>query len=342
MRQRSLIAITAALAAGALTLTACGSRDAGSSNAGGSGTTVVIGVDAPLTGDLSALGLGIKNSADLAAKTANKKNYVDGITFKIKALDDQAQPSSGQQNATQARRRQRRPRRRRPPELLRRRVHAEGLRRRQTRRGLPRQHRPHPDPGPGLAERQKGPPVQVVLPHRNHRRRPGPLRRPVRLQRRQEEEGLRHRRQEDLRRRTRRHLHRRIQETRRQSRRHRTHRPRHQGLLRRRHQGEELRRGRRLLRRRIPPGRPAQQADQGRRRQDPASSAATASTDADFIELAGRTSTGDLATSVGAPVEELTSAKEFVANYKADGATRSPTPHTAATPTTPPGRSSRP
>jgi branched-chain amino acid transport system substrate-binding protein len=100
VRQRSLIAITAALAAGALTLTACGSRDEGNggSEADG-GTTVVIGVDAPLTGDLSAMGLGIKNSADLAAKTANQEKYVEGITFKVEALDDQAQPSSGQQNA---------------------------------------------------------------------------------------------------------------------------------------------------------------------------------------------------------------------------------------------------
>ncbi|MFF9276336.1 branched-chain amino acid ABC transporter substrate-binding protein [Streptomyces griseosporeus] len=100
MRQRSLIAITAALAAGALTLTACGSRDSGDKGSNSGGTTVVIGVDAPLTGDLSALGLGIKNSVDLAAKTANKKNYVDGVKFEIKALDDQAQPSSGQQNAS--------------------------------------------------------------------------------------------------------------------------------------------------------------------------------------------------------------------------------------------------
>ncbi|MYU21614.1 ABC transporter substrate-binding protein [Streptomyces sp. SID8352] len=105
VRQRSLIAITAALAAGALTLTACGSRDddGGSKSGDGSGggsTTVVIGVDAPLTGDLSALGLGIKNSADLAAKTANKQKFVEGVTFKIQALDDQGQPSVGQQNAT--------------------------------------------------------------------------------------------------------------------------------------------------------------------------------------------------------------------------------------------------
>ncbi|CAM5370493.1 branched-chain amino acid ABC transporter substrate-binding protein [Streptomyces aurantiogriseus] len=101
MRQRSFIAITAALAAGALTLTACGSRgDDGGSDSEGGGTTVVIGVDAPLTGDLSAMGLGIKNSADLAVKTANKEKAVDGITFKIEALDDQGQPSAGQQNAT--------------------------------------------------------------------------------------------------------------------------------------------------------------------------------------------------------------------------------------------------
>ncbi|TLS40927.1 branched-chain amino acid ABC transporter substrate-binding protein [Streptomyces montanus] len=102
MRQRSLIAITAALAAGALTLTACGSRDenGGGSDSGGGGTTVTIGVDAPLTGDLSALGLGIKNSVDLATKQANKDNFVDGVKFKVEALDDQAQPSSGQQNAT--------------------------------------------------------------------------------------------------------------------------------------------------------------------------------------------------------------------------------------------------
>ncbi|CAL9315964.1 Leu_Ile_Val-binding protein [Streptomyces sp. enrichment culture] len=103
VRQRSLIAITAALAAGALTLTACGSRDSGDKDAGSGedgGAAVVIGVDAPLTGDLSAMGLGIKNSADLAAKNANKQNYVKGVTFTTEALDDQAQPSAGQQNAS--------------------------------------------------------------------------------------------------------------------------------------------------------------------------------------------------------------------------------------------------
>ncbi|MER7621374.1 branched-chain amino acid ABC transporter substrate-binding protein [Streptomyces sp. NPDC126503] len=104
MRHRSLLILTSVLTTGALTLTACGSRDdkggsgSGDGNGGG-GTTVVIGVDAPLTGSLSALGQGIKNSVDLAVKTANKDKVVPGVTFKIEALDDQATPATGKANA---------------------------------------------------------------------------------------------------------------------------------------------------------------------------------------------------------------------------------------------------
>ncbi len=101
VRHRSLLILTATATVGALTLSACGSRDdkSGGSDSGSS-TTVVIGVDAPLTGDLSALGQGIKNSSDLAVKTANKNNEIKGVTFKLEALDDQAQAGTGQQNAT--------------------------------------------------------------------------------------------------------------------------------------------------------------------------------------------------------------------------------------------------
>jgi branched-chain amino acid transport system substrate-binding protein len=101
VRHRSLLILTTVVTTGALTLTACGSRD-DDKGGGDSGkkTTVVIGVDAPLTGSLSALGQGIKNSVDLAAKTANKNNEVPGIEFKVEALDDQAVPASGQANAT--------------------------------------------------------------------------------------------------------------------------------------------------------------------------------------------------------------------------------------------------
>ncbi|GGR00947.1 branched-chain amino acid transport system substrate-binding protein [Streptomyces netropsis] len=101
MRHRSLLILTTAITTGALTLSACGSRDDKGGDAGGSkNTTVVIGVDAPLTGDLSPLGQGIKNSTELAIKNANKAKEVPGVTFEMKALDDQGQPTSGQQNAT--------------------------------------------------------------------------------------------------------------------------------------------------------------------------------------------------------------------------------------------------
>ncbi|MBS2962690.1 branched-chain amino acid ABC transporter substrate-binding protein [Actinocrinis puniceicyclus] len=100
MRSASLYKLSAVVAVGALTLAGCGSRG-GSTSSGGSGaTTVEIGVDAPLTGSLAALGLGIQNSSDLAVKTANKNNEVPGVTFKLVAKDDQANPTIGQQNAT--------------------------------------------------------------------------------------------------------------------------------------------------------------------------------------------------------------------------------------------------
>nr|WP_167536438.1 bifunctional serine/threonine-protein kinase/ABC transporter substrate-binding protein [Streptomyces ficellus] len=76
-----------------------GAGGAGGNGSGASSTTVVIGVDAPLSGDLSFLGAGIKHSADLAVKTANQKRHVPGVTFEVKALDDEALPTAGQRNA---------------------------------------------------------------------------------------------------------------------------------------------------------------------------------------------------------------------------------------------------
>jgi branched-chain amino acid transport system substrate-binding protein len=99
MRSASL-KVSAVIAVGALTLAGCGSRGGSGGTNSSSTTTVEIGVDAPLTGSLAALGLGIKNSADLAVNTANKNNEVPGVTFKLVSKDDQANPTIGQQNAT--------------------------------------------------------------------------------------------------------------------------------------------------------------------------------------------------------------------------------------------------
>ncbi|MFF4405441.1 branched-chain amino acid ABC transporter substrate-binding protein [Streptomyces sp. NPDC001262] len=102
MQRRSLLILTTALTTGALALTACGSRDSKSGTGGSDSskqTTVVIGVDGPMTGSLSPVGQGIKNSVDLAVRTANKNKEVKGVTFKTEVLDDQAVPGTGQQNA---------------------------------------------------------------------------------------------------------------------------------------------------------------------------------------------------------------------------------------------------
>lgn len=106
MRSTSLYKLSAVVAVGALALAGCGSRGGSTSSGstagggGGGGTVVEIGVDAPLTGSLAALGLGIQNSSDLAVKNANKTNEVPGVTFKLVPKDDQASPTIGQQNAT--------------------------------------------------------------------------------------------------------------------------------------------------------------------------------------------------------------------------------------------------
>ncbi|WUQ32251.1 branched-chain amino acid ABC transporter substrate-binding protein [Streptomyces sp. NBC_00239] len=94
----------ATLAAGSLlTWTLTRDEEPGGRAAGGgsaaSAVTVVIGVDAPLSGDLSAMGLGIKNSAELAAQTANRTRHVPGVKFEIEPLDDEAAPAKGGPNA---------------------------------------------------------------------------------------------------------------------------------------------------------------------------------------------------------------------------------------------------
>ncbi|MER6627081.1 branched-chain amino acid ABC transporter substrate-binding protein [Streptomyces sp. NPDC000987] len=96
-----MVILTSVLATGALTLTACGSRDdSGDKSNGDSSTTFTIGVDAPLSGENSTTGLGIQYGVQVAVDDANKNNWVPGVKFKVEALDDKAQPANGQQNAT--------------------------------------------------------------------------------------------------------------------------------------------------------------------------------------------------------------------------------------------------
>ena len=82
-RRRTIV--TAAILAGALGLTACGTNRSEAGGSGGGSTcdtskgTLVIGMVAPLSGSLSALGLGMRNSAKLAVDQANQKCTVQGL-----------------------------------------------------------------------------------------------------------------------------------------------------------------------------------------------------------------------------------------------------------------------
>lgn len=97
---------SAAIVAGALLLAACGTNKTEEGGGGGTAScdtskgVLVVGVVAPLSGSLSALGLGIKNSADLAVKQANEACKVKGYKLALQAEDDQANPQIGAQAAT--------------------------------------------------------------------------------------------------------------------------------------------------------------------------------------------------------------------------------------------------
>lgn len=104
---RDQLVKSAAVVAAALLMTAaCGTNKEETPPAGGgaqcdtSKGTLVLGFIAPLTGPLTALGVGMKNSADLAVSQANEKCTVKGYKVALQAEDDQRNPQIGAQAAT--------------------------------------------------------------------------------------------------------------------------------------------------------------------------------------------------------------------------------------------------
>ena len=104
MPQRSVVAAGASLLVASLALSACGTRGESDGDATGGGDSAnkiaKIGVIAPLSGDLAALGKGIEHSVDLAIKQANESKAIPGWTLELAAEDDQATPDVGKNAAT--------------------------------------------------------------------------------------------------------------------------------------------------------------------------------------------------------------------------------------------------
>ena len=101
MRKHKLVLAGVTLLAASLAMSACGSRaEQAPGGEAGAAKVAKIGVIAPLSGDLSALGAGIKNSVDLAIKQANEKKTIPGWTLELDAQDDQATPDVGKNAAT--------------------------------------------------------------------------------------------------------------------------------------------------------------------------------------------------------------------------------------------------
>lgn len=100
MNKRTFKVAGVAIVAASLAFAGCGSR--GPAATGGAAATKVakIGVIAPLSGGLSALGLGIRNSVDLAIRQANESKAIPGWTLELAAEDDEAKPDVGKNAAT--------------------------------------------------------------------------------------------------------------------------------------------------------------------------------------------------------------------------------------------------
>ena len=100
MHQRSVVRVGASLIVASLALSACGARGETGAGAADGNKIVKIGVMAPLSGDLSALGLGIQHSVELAVKQANDSKAIPGWTIQVEAKDDEAKPDVGKNAAT--------------------------------------------------------------------------------------------------------------------------------------------------------------------------------------------------------------------------------------------------
>lgn len=91
-RRTSLLAVT--VLAGALALAGCSTSSAGG-DCGTDKGTLVVGLIAPLSGPLANIGLGMRDSADLAVRQADERCAIPGYRLELQSRDDRGDPPTG-------------------------------------------------------------------------------------------------------------------------------------------------------------------------------------------------------------------------------------------------------
>jgi len=102
-KSKRLFAIVAMLVMLAMVVTGCGGNGDADSGDGDTGdlVEVKVGVSSPFTGDIAALGLGIRNGAQLAIEEAAPELEEMGIALSMLAVDDAGDPKTGVNAANQ-------------------------------------------------------------------------------------------------------------------------------------------------------------------------------------------------------------------------------------------------
>jgi branched-chain amino acid transport system substrate-binding protein len=95
-RRRAVCVLAVAVVAASLALAGCGSgSDGANGDCDTDRGTLTVGLIAPLTGQLANIGLGMRDSADLAVRQANERCAVQGYRLELQSRDDRGDPATG-------------------------------------------------------------------------------------------------------------------------------------------------------------------------------------------------------------------------------------------------------
>ncbi len=93
--RRATSLLSVGVLAAALALAACSSGTGAPGDCDTDRGTLAVGLIAPLSGPLANIGLGMRDSADLAVRQANARCAVPGYRLELQARDDRADPPTG-------------------------------------------------------------------------------------------------------------------------------------------------------------------------------------------------------------------------------------------------------